>query len=140
MPVLGINTKSIEIKKEVTSVPSGQIEVKISPRITDMRLGEIRTPTGKTNAIEVIFRYEVEYNPKIAQSVIEGSVLYLPPNKEKIDEILNLWEDEKRIDPLTFAEVINFITNELSPILMILAKEMRLPYHLPVPRVELKRE
>ncbi len=41
---------------------------------------------------------------------------------------------------MTFAEVVNFITKEISPVLMMMAKEMRLPYHVPLPRVEVRRQ
>ncbi|ANF21922.1 hypothetical protein [Thermococcus piezophilus] len=138
MPVLGFNITKIEMEKKTIVVPSGQIEVRLSPKVKDMRLGEIRTPTGKMNGIEILFRYEIDYNPKVAQGAIEGIILYVPPQKDKMDEILNLWEDEKKMDPITFAEVVNFITKEVSPIIMLLAKEMRLPYHIPLPRVEVK--
>ncbi|NJE85701.1 hypothetical protein E3E23_07675 [Thermococcus sp. CX2] len=138
MPVLGFNITKIEMEKKTIVVPSGRIEVRLSPKVKEMRLGEIRTPTGKMNGIEILFRYEIDYNPKVAQGAIEGIILYVPPQKDKMDEILNLWEDEKKIDPVTFAEVVNFITKEVSPMIMLLAKEMRLPYHVPLPRVEVK--
>ncbi|WP_297437225.1 hypothetical protein [Thermococcus sp.] len=140
MPVLGFNITKIEMGKEGVGTVSGQVEVRLSPRVTEMRLGEIRTPTGKMNGIEVLFRYEIEYNPRIAAGAIEGVILYVPPQKYKIDEILNLWEDEKKMESLTFAEIVNFITKEVSPLLMIMAKEMRLPYHVPIPRVEVKSQ
>jgi hypothetical protein len=140
MPVLGFNVTKVEMEKVTLAVPGGQIEVKLSPKVREMRLGEMRTPTGKINAIEILFRYEIDYNPTIARGAIEGAILYLPPQKERIDEILNMWEDEKKIDSVTFAEVVNFITKEVSPMLMMLAKEMRLPYHIPLPRVEVTRE
>lgn len=140
MPVLGFNVTKIELEKVTLAVPQGQIEVKLSPKVREMRLGEMRTPTGKINGIEILFRYEIDYNPKIAQGAIEGAILYLPPQKEKIDEILNLWEEEKKMDSMTFAEVVNFITKEISPVLMMMAKEMRLPYHVPLPRVEVRRQ
>ena len=138
MPVLGFNITKIEMEKVSLAPVQGQIEVRLSPNVRDMRLGEIRTPTGKMNGIEILFRYEIDYNPKIARGAVEGAVLYLPPQKDKMDEILNLWEEEKKMDSVTFAEVVNFITKEVSPILMILSKEMRLPYHVPLPRVEVK--
>ncbi|WP_297463171.1 hypothetical protein [Thermococcus sp.] len=140
MPVLGFNITKVEVEKLSLAPVQGQIEVRLTPKVREMRLGEIRTPTGKMNGVEILFSYEIDYNPQIARGVIEGAILYLPPQKEKIDEILNLWEDEKKIDPITFAEVVNFITKEVSPLLMLLAKEMRLPYHIPIPRVEVKSQ
>ncbi|ASJ10995.1 hypothetical protein A3L12_06615 [Thermococcus sp. P6] len=140
MPVVGFNLTKIKLEKVTLNVPSGRIEVKLSPQVKEMRLGEIRTPTGKTNGVEMIFRYEIDYNPKIAGGAIEGVLLYLPPRKEMVDEILDLWEKEKKMDSSTFAEVVNFITKEVSPVLMIMAKEMRLPYHVPIPRVEVREQ
>ncbi|NJE60222.1 hypothetical protein [Thermococcus sp. 21S7] len=140
MPVMGFNITRIGMEKVAQAVPVGQIEVRLTPQVTEVRLGELRTPTGKMNGVEVLFKYTISYNPKIAEGFVEGAVLYLPPQKEKIDEILGIWEDEKKVDSLMFAEVVNFITKEVSPILMLLAKEMRLPYHVPLPRVEVQQK
>lgn len=57
-----------------------------------------------------------------------------------IDEILNLWEEEKKVNSVLFVEVTNFLTSELSPLLMIISKEMRLPYHIPLPRAQLRTQ
>ncbi|WP_297510955.1 hypothetical protein [Thermococcus sp.] len=138
MPVLGYNIQGVSFEKNVKAVPPGQIEVKISPTIKDLRLGEMMTPNGKVSGIDVLFDFEVEYRPDIAKASVKGSLLYIPPKRDRIDEILSLWEDEKKIDPVLMVEVANFLTTELSPMLMIIAKEMRVPYHVPLPRAELR--
>ena len=140
MAVLGFNITRIELRKEPSAIPQGQVEVRLTPKIEDVRLGEMVTPTGKINGVEIVFTYEIAYNPDIAHGVVEGKVLYLPPQKDKVDEIIDLWENEKQIDSIAFAETINFLTVELSPVLMILAKELRLPYHVPLPRVEVRTQ
>jgi len=140
MAVLGFNITRIELKKEPSAIPQGQVEVKLTPKIEEVRLGEMITPTGKINGVEIVFKYEIAYNPDIAQGIVEGMVLYLPPQKERIDEIIDMWEKEKQIDSVMFAEVVNFLTMELTPVLMVLAKELRLPYHVPLPRVEVRTQ
>jgi len=140
MPVLGYNIKKVEMEKLVTVVPQGEIEVRLSPRIEELRLGEMRTPTGKVNGIEVLFDFVLEYNPNIARGSVKGAILYLPPQKEKVEEILNTWEEEKKVDSLLVVELVNFLSAELSPMLMVIAKEMRIPYHVPIPRAELKTQ
>jgi len=140
MPVLGHNITKVEVEKETQNPVSGEIEVKISPRIKELRLGKIGTPTGIVNGIEVIFSYEVSYNPQVAHAVIEGSVMYLPAQREKIDEILNTWEDEKKVDPRLLVEIVNYLSVQVMPILVVVAKEMRLPYHIPIPRAELRTQ
>lgn len=140
MPVLGYNITKVEAEKSTLTIPQGEIGVRISPRIKELRLGEMMTPTGKVNGIEVLFTYEVEYNPQIARAVVEGSIMYLPPQKDKIDNILNVWEEEKKVDSVLFVEVVNFLSIQLLPTLAVIAREMRLPYHVPVPRAELRTQ
>jgi hypothetical protein len=140
MPVLGYNITKVEMEKLTSNIPPGQIEVKLSPRVEELRLGEIRTPTGKINGIEVLFNFQIEYNPEIARTSVKGALIYLPPEKDRMDEILNAWEDEKKLDSVLLVEVINFLSIELTPMLMVMAKEMRLPYHVPVPRAELRTQ
>ncbi|MBP1910751.1 hypothetical protein [Thermococcus stetteri] len=138
MAILGYNLKKIGMEKLVDVLPQGEIQVRLTPQIREVRLGELRMPTGKTNAVEVLFSFVVEYNPEIAKATLEGSLLYLPPEKGKIDEILNAWENEKKLDGSMVVEVINFLNREFSPLLMVMAKEMRIPYHIPLPRAELR--
>ncbi|NJE53633.1 hypothetical protein [Thermococcus sp. 21S9] len=140
MPVLGYNITKVEMEKLTSNIPPGQIEVKLSPKIEELRLGEIRTPTGKMNGIEVLFDYQIEYNPQIARASVKGSILYMPPQKDRVDDILTAWEDEKKLDSVLLVEVVNFLSMELTPMLIVIAKEMRLPYHVPIPRAELRTQ
>ncbi|MDV3103115.1 hypothetical protein [Thermococcus waiotapuensis] len=138
MPVIGINITRIEFEKKIQPFFGGRIEVNLSPKVKDMRLGEIRTPTGETQGIEILFKYEIAYRPEIAEGFIEGAVMYLPQRSEEIDEILDTWESERKVKPEVFAEVVNFITHSAAPMLFVIAKEMGLPYHVPLPRVDVK--
>ena len=140
MPVLGYNITKVEMEKLTSNIPPGQIEVKLSPKIEELRLGEIRTPTGKMNGIEVLFDYQIEYNPQIARASVKGSILYMPPQKDRVDDILTAWEDEKKLDSVLLVEVVNFLSIEFTPMLIVIAKEMRLPYHVPIPRAELRTQ
>lgn len=137
MPVLGINITKVEMEKQ--GGMASKVEINLSPKVEEVRLGEIKTPSGKVNGIEVLFTYQIGYRPDIARASISGMVFYLPPQKEKIDEILDNWEKEKKIPPEMFAEIVNFITNEVTPLLMLISKEMRIPYPIPVPRVSIKQ-
>jgi hypothetical protein len=139
MPVIGMNLTKVEFEKRGAPIPGMRIEVNLTPKVRDMRLGEIRSPTGKMNGIEILFKYEITYRPEIAEGLVEGAIMYLPARKEDIDRILDERDVEKKVRPDVFAETVNFITSEISPLLFVLAKEMRLPYHIPLPRVELKQ-
>ncbi len=138
MPVIGINLTKVEFEKRGLPPMGGRIEVNLTPKVRDMRLGEIQTPAGKTQGVEVLFKYEVNYRPDIAEGTLEGAVMYLPQRMEDVDRILDAWDAGRKVPPEVFAEVVNFITAELSPMLFVIAKEMRLPYHIPLPMVGIK--
>lgn len=138
MPVLGVNLTKIEFEKRSLPPIGGRIEVNLTPKVRDMRLGEIKTPMGKIKGVEILFKYEITYRPEIAEGLVEGAVMYLPPRREDVDRILDIWEGERKVLPEVFAEVTNFLTVEVSPLLFVIAKEMRLPYHIPLPRFEIK--
>lgn len=138
MPVIGINITKVEFEKRGLPPVGGRIEVNLTPKVRDMRLGEIRTPTGKTHGVEVLFKYEITYRPEIAEGLLEGAVMYLPQRKEDVDAILDTWENERKVKPEVFAEVVNFVTHAVTPMLFVIAKEMGLPYHIPLPMVGIK--
>ncbi|AEH25469.1 hypothetical protein [Pyrococcus yayanosii] len=138
MPVLGINVLKVEYEKKGAVI--GRVEVSLNPKIEDMRLGEMIFPNGKVNGIEVALNYEVQYSPNIATGRVKLMVFYLPRDRDKVDEILDMWESEKKIPPELFTEVVNFTTVELMPLLIAIAKEMKIPYPIPVPRIAVRKE
>ncbi|AFK21669.1 hypothetical protein [Pyrococcus sp. ST04] len=138
MPILGHNILGIEVTKSPT--PGGKVEVSLNPRIENLRLGELYLPTGRVKGIEVDVNYEVKYNPEVAKVNVKIRLFYLPKNKDAIDSILDEWEEKKVLPGDLVAEVVNFTTSELMPLLMTLAKEMRIPYPIPLPRVMVKGE
>ncbi|ASJ15646.1 hypothetical protein A3L04_00420 [Thermococcus chitonophagus] len=138
MPILGHNIVKIEVEK--FSATGGKVEVSINPKIENLRLGELQLPTGRVKGIEVEVSYMVNYTPEVAKSVVRLILFYVPRAKEEIDKILDEWEDKKQLPGELVAEVVNFTTSELMPLMMMLSKEMRIPYPIPIPRVVVKQE
>jgi len=137
MPVLGVNVTKVEFEKKGIAAPPDRIEVNITPKIKDLRLGKANLPSGDLEGIEVLFRYEINYRPDIAEGYVDGIVLYLPA-REDANLIIDEWEVSKKVDGELVGEVLNFLTMELAPVIMVIAKEMRIPYHLPLPRFEVQ--
>jgi len=138
VPILGHNILKIEFEKLQTL--GGKIEVSLRPTIRNLRLGEMHLPSGKVKGIEVDVDYIITYSPEVARASIKVRVFYVPRNKEDIDNILDEWEDRKVLPGELVAEVVNFTTSELMPIAMYIAKEMRIPYPVPLPRAVVRGE
>ncbi|AEC51725.1 hypothetical protein PNA2_0809 [Pyrococcus sp. NA2] len=138
MPILGHNILKVEFEK--LQVVGGNIEVSLRPTIENLRLGEIHLPSGKVKGIEVEVDYRITYSPEVAKVSIKVRVFYVPRNKQDIDKILDEWEEKKVLPGELVAEVVNFTTSELIPIAMYVAKEMRIPYPVPLPRAVVRGE
>ncbi|AMM54258.1 hypothetical protein [Pyrococcus kukulkanii] len=138
MPILGHNIVRIEVEKVQSG--SGKVEVSINPKIEELRLGELQLPTGRVKGIEVIVNYIINYSPEIAKASVRLLVFYVPRVKEDIDKILDEWEEKKQLPGELVAEVVNFTTSELMPLMMMISKEMRIPYPIPLPRVVVRQE
>ncbi|CAB48929.1 hypothetical protein [Pyrococcus abyssi] len=136
MPILGHDMLRVEFEK--LKIGGGRIEVSLRPTIENLRLGEMPLPSGRVKGIEVDVRYDVLYSPEVARASIKLRVFYVPRDKEKIDEILDEWEEKKVLPGELVAEVVNYTTSELMPLMMHLAKEMRIPYPVPLPRAVVK--
>ncbi len=137
MPVLGVNVTKIEFEKRDILAPPERVEVNITPKIKDLRLGKVSLPSGNVEGVEVLFRYEINYRPDIAEGYVDGAVLYLPANGDA-NSVIDEWEMSKKVEGELLGEVLNFLTMELAPLIMVIAKEMRIPYHLPLPRFEVQ--
>ncbi|MFA4646287.1 hypothetical protein P8X24_03300 [Pyrococcus kukulkanii] len=138
MPILGHNIIRIEIEK--LTMAGGKVEVSINPKIEELRLGELQLPTGRVKGIEVVVDYRINYSPEIAKVSVKLLVFYVPRVKEDIDKILDEWEEKKQLPGELVAEVVNFTTSELMPLMMSISKEMRIPYPIPLPRVVVRQE
>jgi len=140
MPILGVNIKEISFEKKDV-LPSGpQIQVNLTPQIEEVREAQISTPTGNIRGIEVLFAYELKYNPEIATGKVKGGLFYLPVNHEQMEGMLRMWKEERKVEPMVFTEIVNFLTHELAPVLMLVSKQMGLPYPFPLPLVQLQIE
>jgi len=140
MPILGVNVKEISFEKKDVLPTGPQIQVNLTPKIEEIREAQISTPTGNIRGIEVLFTYELKYNPEIASGKVSGGLFYLPINHDQMEGILKTWREEKRVDPMVFTEIVNFLTHELAPTLMLISKQMGLPYPFPLPLVQFQVE
>ncbi len=128
MPIAGLRFISIEAKKESNFM--GKMKINSTPKITSIK--EAKAPLFKNDALSFSFEFLTKYEPEVAKIKIEGELLFLT---EKKDEILNLWEKERKIPQDVSIQVINHIFNVCLTKIITIATDLQLPPPIPFPRV-----
>ncbi len=126
---LVINKAVCEKKKQ----PFGPIQISSNNQITGISKEEL--PDG-SSGISVTFKYSTKYLSKevdIGTIELSGKVYY---NGKGYENILDLWDNEKKMEPAESANIINIILSEASVMAVIMANQMRLPPPIPLPRAK----
>ncbi|MEM3373675.1 MAG: hypothetical protein QXE31_00490 [Candidatus Woesearchaeota archaeon] len=136
MAIIGFHfTKmSVERKKQ----PSGKINVKNNVILTDIKEANVISNV-KQKAIEFKFAYNTIYEPEIASLSLEGALVFVG-NDELVNKALETWNKEKKLVEEIIPEVYNYLLEKCSIEALILAKEMNLPPHVPLPKVSSEKQ
>ncbi|MBW6462274.1 MAG: hypothetical protein K0B07_04470 [DPANN group archaeon] len=126
---LVIDKISCEKKKQ----PFGPIQISSNNQITGIVNEDM--PDG-SSGISVRFKYYTKYLNKeidIGNIELSGKVYY---NGEGYENIIDLWNNEKKMEPVDSENIINIILSEASVMAVIIANQMRLPPPIPLPRAK----
>ncbi|MEK6856939.1 MAG: hypothetical protein AABX49_02905 [Nanoarchaeota archaeon] len=96
----------------------------------DIEMGQATKKPG----LKFTFEYSVDYQPKVGQILIEGSVLYLDDEKI-VKRVLDDWKKSKKLDPEIAAQVLNTAIVRCTVKALNMAQEVNLPPHMPIPTV-----
>lgn len=89
---------------------------------------------SKKPGLKFTFEYNVDYQPKIGQVLIEGSVLYLDDEKI-VKGILDSWKKDKSINQEITAQILNTAIVRCTVKALNMAQEVNLPPHMPIPTI-----
>lgn len=90
--------------------------------------------SSKKQGLKFTFEYNVDYQPKIGQILIEGSVLYLDDEKT-VKGILDAWKKDKKVNPEIAAQILNTAIVRCTVKALNMAQEVSLPPHMPIPTI-----
>ena len=94
----------------------------------DIEMGKATKKPG----LKFTFEYNVDYQPKIGQILIEGSVLYLDDEKT-VKNIIDGWKKNKNINQEITAQILNTAIVRCTIKALNMAQEVNLPPHMPIP-------
>ena len=137
MAIIGFNYKRMNVEKKKPA--KGNINVSYNIVIDDVKKAKVNIGNSKKGGAEFTFKFKVNYEPEMADLVLEGSLVYIG-EEDKVKEVLKKWDDKKKITKDVFEEVYNYIFRKSNVQALMLTKEMGLPPHFKMPKVSIKEE
>ena len=136
MPIIGISFKSVAAEIDITKKHTGDININSIPTIQKIEKHGLGMANLK-EALAIDFKFETKYEPKIGNIMIEGRVLY---QTDKLDEMLQKWKKEKKLDEAMLVEVLNAIFRKCLVKSVDLSNELSLPPPIRFPVVKPGKE
>ncbi len=124
---------NVEKKKDII----GNMEVKSSTKITNIKEQIIEALGNKQTALNVSFSFSILYEPQIAAIIIEGKIIDVLDEKDK-KTVIDTWKKEAKIDPKYSSAWMNMILARCNIKALALGNDVSLPPHIPFPRLAKK--
>ena len=131
MQVIGFNIEKIEAEKNLQEIKD--LKVRYNANIKNLSLEEMNIGK-KQEVLKVNFEFKVEYEPNIGNISFTGNVLILEDPK-KARTTIEQWNKEKDASSPFSIQIINIILVRANIKALMIAQEVNLPPHIPLPRV-----
>lgn len=134
MAIIGLTFDSVEAKRDKEQRIRAEIKVNSVPRINNIKEVTISTIGGK-KVLSLDFEFVTNYDPKVGEIKIGGSLLYMTDDNKKL---LKQWEKEKKLPEKPSLEVLNYLFRRCLLKVSNIAEDLQLPPPLPMPTIKPK--
>lgn len=134
MPVTNFRIRKIEAERKKKKIKGGKVDVRSNFAITSIKkdndpiLGEF---------LRVEFRFDVDYTPDLGKINLKGELWYYDEN---LDKIAKIKEKEVELDKKPGEEISTSILQESLVEAITIAKQIKLPIPIRMPKVNLKKD
>jgi hypothetical protein len=132
MPIVGFRFTSMEGKRLDTEKGPSTAEIKVNstPRIISIK--EVDVATFKEKALSIVFEFETNYDPKLAEIKITGDILYIAKDNANV---MSEWKKDKKLPDEVNIEILNNLFRRCLVKISTIADDLQLPPPLQLPRV-----
>ena len=136
MPLVGLNFDKLLVDKKKPVKPP--IKINSNLVIKDFKEDDMDAPKGM-KMLRFDFEFVLNYDPKIAEVIVAGHVLYSEESR-KADAMLKTWKKDKKFDPEIVGQVMNAALLRANIKALLITQEVGLPPHLQMPVVAKKKK
>jgi len=124
----------MSIEKEGTI--RGKISINNNVSIKDVVEVDLALGKAKQKALKFTFEFTSKYEPKVAEILLRGELLYLG-DERKIKEITDKWKKDKKIPKDVTKVLLDHVLAKCNIQALILSKDINLPPPIPMPKVQI---
>jgi len=137
MRIIGLNFTKISAER--FKIIDG--EMQISSNIEFESIDEEDVPVLEGDVLSFSFKYSLSYDPSYSLIEFKGKILVIIDEKDKLTkkEIIKGW-GKKEINNELRLGLLNFIMVKGNVRALQFEEDLNLPYHLPMPKLEIKTE
>lgn len=135
MPVVGLSFGKIVVEKH--KPVKGQIKVNNNVALKDVEKTDLQIGPNKQGAVKFHFEFTANYEPGIGDMTMNGFLTFVE-KPEKVKEILDEWEKDKKLPKGIMSSVLNTILSRCNVEALIFAREVNLPPPISLPKVQVK--
>ena len=134
MPVVGFNFDKFHVeRKKPLEAP---LNVDTGMKIVDIKQEEIPLSGDKTQTVmKVDYEFSVRYDPKQAEILIEGHLMFLE-EKDKLVKMIAEWKKTKKFEPKATQLIMNNVLLRCNIKALLLGQELGLPPHIRLPMIQ----
>ncbi len=134
--IVGFELAKINVER--SGRPVGNVKVKHNLNIDSVKELAIER-MGKRNSLDVSFTFTVDYEPKLGNIVIAGSLIYTAEDA-MLNRVISNWKSKKKVPKEASLEIVNVILTRCNIKSLELAEDVNLPYHMPLPKIEAAKQ
>lgn len=137
MPIVGFGFDKVSVEKKQPFSKDDRINN--SMRISEVRETKLKTSDkNEEEALTVLFEFSLDYE-KAGDLELKGHILFYD-SKDKIKELYDFWNKNKRLPTEFSTFMFNFIMFKSSVKALALEEEVGLPLHLRLPKFKVEKQ
>ena len=135
MPIVGFNFNKVSVER--TAPVRGKIKINNNIAIKNVEGADLNLGQTRHKIVKFKFEFSASYEPKIAEILLKGDVLYLD-KPQVIADLEKGWKKDKKIPKETLSVILNHVLNKCNIEAVVLGRELNLPPPIPMPKVTQK--
>src|SRR3989338_10248247 len=112
----------------------GKVNINNNIGIKEVEKSDLFLGKNKQEALRFSFEYSALYEPGLGKVILEGDFLYME-DQEKVNQIIDKWKKEKKINAELFTHLVGGILSRCHVQALILSRDVGLPAPFKLPQV-----